>query len=310
MNILITGGAGFIGSHLIDKLIDSNNIICVDKLIFGDSNIKHLKNNKNFKFYNFDIINEDILDKIFKENNIDIVYHLAANSDIKKGGEYPDIDFNDTFLTTKSLLNVMKNNNVKKLFFASTSAVYGDKNEILNELTGDLRPISYYGSAKLASEAFISSYAYMNDFNVVVFRFPNVIGDRLTHGVIYDFINKLKNNPNELLILGNGKQCKPYIYVNDLVDAIIKFTKDFDSKYELYNISVEGLTTVDEIANIIIKEMNLENVNIKYSGDSVGWKGDVSKFRYDISKIMNKGYKPNYTSNEAVIKTVKDMLGD
>lgn len=309
MNILITGGAGFIGSHLINELINSNNIICADKLIFGDSNIRIFKNNKNFKFYNVDVSNETNLDLIFKENKIDIVYHLAANSDIKKGGEFPEIDFNDTLLTTKSLLNVMKNNNVKKLFFASTSAVYGDKNENLNEKTGDLRPISYYGGAKLASEALISSYAYMNDFNVVIFRFPNVIGSNLTHGVIYDFINKLKANPNELLILGNGKQCKPYIYVKDLVDAIIKFTSRFESRYELYNISVVGETTVDEIANIIIESMNLKNVNIKYTGSAVGWKGDVPKFKYDINKIISLGYKPNYTSNEAVKKTVLDMLG-
>jgi len=311
MNILITGGAGFIGSHLIDKLIENNKVICVDKLIFGKSNISHLLNNSNFKLYEIDSTNFDLLDEIFKNNSIDMVYHLAANSDIQKGALNPDIDFNDTFLTTKVLLDVMRKNNVKNLFFSSTSAVYGEKNEILNENTPGLRPVSYYGGAKLSSEALISSYAAMCDMNVMIFRFPNVIGPRLTHGVIFDFINKLKKNPKRLEILGNGLQCKPYIYVLDLVDAIIKMTKSMNKGIDLYNISVIGNgTTVNEIADIVVDEMKLKDVEYIYSGSDRGWKGDVPKFSYDITKILNTGWKPKYNSNEAVRKTVKDVLGE
>ena len=311
MNILITGGAGFIGSNLIRRLMNGNKIICVDKLIFGNSNIKYLLGHDDFKFYEIDAANEQALDKVFEENSIDMVYHLAANSDIRKGALNPAIDFNDTFLTTKVLLDVMRKNNVKNLFFASTSAVYGEKNELLNENTPGLSPVSYYGGAKLASEALISSYAAMCDMNVMIFRFSNVIGPSLTHGVIFDFINKLKNNPNELEILGNGLQCKPYIYVTDLIDAITRMTKYIEPGVDIYNISVLGNgTTVNEIADIVVDEMKLKNVNYKYSGSDRGWKGDVPKFSYDITKILSTGWEPKYNSNEAVRKTVKDVLGE
>jgi UDP-glucose 4-epimerase len=311
MNILVTGGAGFIGSNLIDELVINNKVICVDKLNYGMSNINHLLNNENFKFFGIDVTDYDALNEIFLNHQIDMVYHLAANSDIKQGVFGSEIDFKDTFLTTKVLLDVMKNNNVKNLFFSSTSAVYGDKKEVLNELTPDLRPVSYYGGAKLASEAFISSFTAMCDMNVVIFRFPNVIGKRLTHGVIFDFINKLKNDPKKLEILGNGLQCKPYIYVSDLVDAIIKLTKNIKPGIDIYNISVIGNgTTVNEIADIVVDEMKLENVKYEYTGSDRGWKGDVPKFSYDITKVLKTGWKPNYNSNEAVRKTVKDVLGE
>ena len=311
MNILITGGAGFIGSNLIDELIKSNKVICVDKLIFGDSNIKHLMNNKNFEFYQLDVANVEKLNEIFVNNKIDMVYHLAANSDIRKGAMNPNVDFNDTFLTTRAVLECMRRNNVKNLFFSSTSAVYGEKNEILNENTPDLRPTSYYGGAKLSSEVLISSYVSMCDMNALIFRFPNVIGKRLTHGVIFDFINKLKNNPNELEILGNGLQCKPYIYVSDLVDIIIKMANNIEGGMNIYNISVLGNgTTVNEIADIVVDEMKLKSVKYKYSGSDRGWKGDVPRFSYEITKILKTGWKPKYNSNEAVRKTVKDVLGE
>ncbi len=311
MNILITGGAGFIGSNLIDRLMNRNKIICVDKLIFGNSNIKHLLGHDDFKFYEIDVTNEDALNEVFKKNSIDIVYHFAANSDIRKGASNPAIDYNDTFLTTKVLLDVMRKNNVKDLVFASSSAVYGDKKEVLNENTPDLKPVSYYGGCKLASEALISSYAAMCDMNVVIFRFPNVIGPRLTHGVIYDFVEKLKKNPNELEILGNGLQCKPYIYITDLIDAILRLSQRIEKGVNIYNISVLGNgTTVNEIADIVTEEMNLKNVEYKYSGSDRGWKGDVPKFSYDITKILETGWEPKYTSNEAVRKTVKKVLGE
>lgn len=311
MNILVTGGAGFIGSNLIDKLLVNNKVICVDKLKYGMANINHLLDNNNFKLCGIDVTDEDALNEIFLEFQIDMVFHLAANSDIQKGALDSEIDYHDTFLTTKVLLDVMKKNKVKNLFFASTSAVYGEKSGKLNEITPDLRPVSYYGGAKLASEAIISSYAAMEDMNVMIFRFPNVVGPRLTHGVIFDFIEKLKKNPNELEILGNGLQCKPYIYVLDLVDAIIKMTKNINRGIELYNISVIGNgTKVNEIADIVVEEMNLKNVKYKYSGSDRGWKGDVPEFSYDITKILNTGWKPNYNSNEAVRKTVKDVLGE
>lgn len=311
MNILVAGGAGFIGSHLIDKLLENGNtVVCADKLVMGDKNIQHLKGNPNFTFYEMELANQDNVDRLFEENKIDAVYHLAANSDIQKGGREPDIDFNDTLLTTRALLEGMRKNNVKNLFFASTSAIYGDmKDQVLDEKTGGVKPASYYGGAKLASEALIYSYTNMNDMNVVIFRFPNVIGPRLTHGVIFDFIKKLQKNPKELEILGDGTQCKPYIYVLDLVEAITYLTKKFKPGAEVYNISVESDgTTVTKIADTVVDVLGLKNVEYKYTGGKIGWKGDVPRFQYDISKVLSTGWKPKHTSDEAVRQTVEDVV--
>lgn len=311
MNILVAGGAGFIGSHLIDSLLSTgNNVICVDKLIMGKQNIEHMSSCKNFTFYEMDLVNQDELDRVFSLENIDVVYHLAANSDIQKGGKEPNIDFNDTLLTTRTLLESMRKHNVKKLFFSSTSAVYGEMPDVeLKETTGGLMPVSYYGGAKLASEALISSYVSMCDMSAVIFRFPNVIGPRLTHGAVFDFIRKLRKNPNELEILGNGTQCKPYIYVLDLVEAIVKLTAEFNSGETVYNISVNSPgTTVTHIAEIVVEELGLKNVNFSYTGGDRGWKGDVPRFSYDISKILSTGWNPKYTSDEAVRQTVKDAV--
>lgn len=313
MIVLVAGGAGFIGSHLIERLLDEGNtILCVDKLIMGDQNIKHLLGKEKFKFYNLELANQRDVDRIFAENQIDVIYHFAANSDIRKGGKEPLIDFNNTFLTTRAILEGMRKANVKKIFFASTSAVYGDMPNVeLKETTGGLMPVSYYGGAKLASEALISSYVSMCDMSAVIFRFPNVIGPRLTHGVIFDFIRKLRINPRELEILGNGKQCKPYIYVSDLVEAIVKLTKVFMQGEAVYNISVtsEG-STVTRIAEIVVEELGLNDVVFKYTGGDRGWKGDVPRFNYDISKVLSTGWKPKYTSDEAVRQTVKVAVAE
>ena len=170
-------------------------------------------------------------------------------------------------------------------------------------------PVSYYGGAKLASEALIASYASMCDMAAAIFRFPNVIGPRLTHGVIYDFIRKLRENPKELEILGNGTQCKPYIYVTDLVEAIMMRTERLKPGETIYNISVRSAgTTVTRIAEIVVEEMGLNNVTFRYTGGDRGWKGDVPKFTYDISKILATGWKPKFTSDEAVRQTVRDAM--
>lgn len=311
MNILVAGGAGFIGSHLIDALInEGHRVICADKLIMGDNNIAHLKDNKQFRFYNLELTDQNLVDHLLISEKIDAVYHMAANSDIQKGGKEPSIDFNDTLLTTRTLLEGMRKASIKKLFFASTSAVYGEMLDVeLNETTGGLMPVSYYGGAKLASEALISSYVSMCDMSAVIFRFPNVIGPRLTHGVIFDFIKKLRRNPKELEIFGNGTQCKPYIYVLDLIDAIIKLTQDWTQGEIVYNISVNSDgTTVNRIADIIVEELDLQDVTYNYTGGDRGWKGDVPRFSYDISKVLSTGWAPKHTSDEAVRETVRDAI--
>lgn len=313
MNVLVAGGAGFIGSHLIDGLLaQGHRVICADKLIMSKKNIEHLTEIPDFRFYKTELADQKNVDRIFSENEIDIVYHLAANSDIQKSGKEPSVDFNDTLLTTRALLEGMRKYDVKKIFFASTSAVYGEMPDVeLSETTGGLMPVSYYGGAKLASEALISSYVSMSDMSAVIFRFPNVIGPRLTHGVIFDFIRRLRENPSELRILGDGTQCKPYIYVLDLVEAILKLTKSFEPGEVVYNLSVNSPgTTVTRIAEIVVEELGLKDVRFNYTGGDRGWKGDVPRFSYNISKVLATGWRPNHTSDEAVRQTVKDAIKD
>jgi UDP-glucose 4-epimerase len=301
MNVLVAGGAGFIGSHLIDRLIErGHSVVVADNLCLGKKElIKCHFANPEFKFYELDIANNVKLNGIFEKHGFDRIYHLAANSDIQKGGKDPDIDIRDTFETTLSILRSMRRYGVKELLFSSTSAVYGDKQKLLTEITGDLKPVSYYGGAKLASEAFISSFAAMCDISVNVIRFPNVVGHRLTHGAIYDFIAKLKRDPKELEILGDGNQEKPYIHVADLVEAIL-FLPFGCIGVSVYNAGVETATTVRRIADIVCEEMGLTDVKYNFTGGTVGWKGDVAKFQYDLSKIHAAGWTAKHTSDEAV----------
>lgn len=311
MNILITGGAGFIGAHLCRQLLkQGNRIVCVDNFALGSrNNVEDILKNPYFSLIEGDASQIDFLDSIMAQNETEMVFHMAANSDIQKSAISPEIDFVNTFSTTYSVLEAMRRNKIKKLFFASTSAVYGEKTGcMLSENTGDLSPISYYGGAKFASEAFISSYSYMNDFDVTIFRFPNVIGPGLTHGVIFDFIRKLKHDSTRLEILGDGTQRKPYLYVMDLVDAIQKVSLSGEKGVHIYNIGVEDATTVKEIADMVCKKMGCNGVQYLYTGGNRGWKGDVPQFQYDLTKIHKWGWYPQYTSHEAVEKTLDSVL--
>ena len=307
MNVLVTGGAGFIGSHVVDMLINKGDAVTVIDNMSQCNNLCHLNGNPKLNVIKTDLNDPSELKDLMK--NIDTVYHLAANSDIRCGGQNPDLDFKNTLLTTKNVLDAMVFNNIKKIFFSSTSAVYGNRPGIsLKEDIGGLAPVSYYGAAKLASEAFISSYAHMNDMNALIFRFPNVIGPRLTHGVIFDFIRKLKDDSKKLEILGDGKQVKEYIHVHDLVSAIATVPISSDLKVDVFNVGTESTTSVKQIADIVCDAMNHKNVEYVFTGGNIGWRGDVPTFRYDISKIKKTGWKCRYSSTEAVRKTLSDLI--
>lgn len=311
MKILVAGGAGFIGSNLIDALLaEGNQVVCVDNFFIGTKeNIAHLREDARFKFYEQDLCDLDELKKIFEAEKVDYVFHLAANSDIQASAANPIIEYKNTYSTTFNILECMRLYGVKKLFFASTSAVYGEKmGEHVGENTTSLEPISYYGGAKLGSEGMISAYSYMNDMQVLTFRFPNVIGPRLTHGVIFDFMKRLKDDPTQLKILGDGTQSKPYIYVTDLVDAMVQFMETGKQGVTLYNVGVESQTSVTRIADIVCECMGLTGIPYHYTGGKGGWKGDVPKFQYDLQKIHNAGWSAKYTSDEAVRLTVENVL--
>ena len=310
MKALIAGGAGFIGSHLTDALLKKgNSVVCVDNFFIGTRrNIEHLQGEPGFTFYEQDLTELDAVMKIFEAEKPDYVFHLAANSDIQASAGDPMIEYKNTYSTTFVLLECMRRTGVKKLFFSSTSAVYGDlMGKEVSEDAVALKPISYYGGAKLGSEGIISSYAYMNDMEVLIFRFPNVIGPRLTHGVIFDFVNRLKEDPSHLRILGDGTQSKPYIYVLDLVDAIVRFM-DVPKGVTLYNVGVETQTSVTRIAEIVCEKMGLAGIPFEYTGGRGGWKGDVPVFAYNLDKIHSTGWAASMTSNEAVAQTVRDVL--
>ena len=311
MKALVIGGAGFIGSHLCEALLEAGHeVVCLDNFSLGNKdNLRQVQDKEKFTLYALDASEGESLRAAFREIQPDYVFHLAANSDIRASAENPSVEYKNTYTTTYQILQCMREFGVKRLFFASTSAVYGDKRDVLlDENTPNLAPVSYYGAAKLGSEALLSAYSYMNDLSTLVFRFPNVIGPHLTHGAVYDFIHKLKNNPKELEILGDGRQTKPYIYVKDLIRAIMFFMDKVPQGVTIYNAGVEGASSVTGMADIICEEMGLHDVAYHYTGGEGGWKGDVPRFNYCLDKIHQAGWKAELNSDEAVRKTVQDVL--
>jgi UDP-glucose 4-epimerase len=194
----------------------------------------------------------------------------------------------------------MRRHDVRRLFFASTSAIFGEAHAILHEDYGPLQPISFYGASKLAAEAYISTYAHLFAMSVVVLRFPNVVGERATHGVIYDFLRKLDKNPHELEVLGDGNQNKPYLYVTDLVDAIFAAWEKSSGSLSVYHAAGLGSTSVREIAEIVLAAAGRPGTAIRYTGGDRGWPGDVPQFRYDISRLQALGWQPTRHSTDAV----------
>ena len=312
MRVMVAGGAGFIGSNLIDALLEAgHSVVCVDNYFIGTkANIAHLHGREDFTFYEEDLSDREAVERIFEKEKIDFVYHMAANSDIQASAGAPEVEYRNTYTTTFNILEGMRKNGVKGLFFCSTSAVYGDaQGAHVDENYAPLRPISYYGGCKLGCEGIISAYTYMNDMHTMMFRFPNVIGPRLTHGAVYDFIRKLKADPTRLEILGDGHQCKPYLYVGDLVACIMQYTKDVPAGLTVYNVGGESQSTVTGIAQIVCREMGLKDVTFTYTGGRGGWKGDVPAFAYNLDKIHAAGWHASMSSDEAVAQTVRDVIG-
>jgi UDP-glucose 4-epimerase len=308
MKCFVTGGAGFIGSHLVDKILSQGHDVTVfDDLSSGKKEfIGHHYDNEHFLFIKADLINKRRIEKEIKGH--DVVFHIAANPDVRSGADDPSIAEKD-IKVTYNLLDAMRTQNVKKIVFSSSSVIYGETPEKpLPENYGPLLPISVYGAAKLAGEGLISSFAHTFDMQAWIYRFANVVGIRGTHGVIVDFINKLRKNPHELEILGDGQQKKPYLYVTECVDGMLYGFNHADDQINVFNLGVNSTTQVTRIGELVLEEMGLENVNFNYTGGKRGWKGDVPHFQFDISKIGNLGWKPSLSSDEAIQKAIKDVL--
>jgi len=310
MNILITGGAGFIGSHLADALLAAGHrVTAVDDLSCGrEANIDHLGGHPQFQFLKLDVCDEPALSEVFANGSFATVFHMVANSDIQAGANQLDLDLNRTFLTTFAVLRAMKQFGVRQLVFASTSAVYGELAGPLREDAGPLFPISFYGAAKLASEAFVSAWVGNFGIQAWIARFPNVVGERTTHGVVFDFINRLTADPKRLTILGDGKQCKPYLYVKDLVEGMFFIWERSKEPLNYFNLGVGSDTTVRRIAEIVVEEMCLRDVEFSFTGGDRGWVGDVPRFQYDLGKVHKLGWQARRTSDEAIRLAVQAEL--
>ncbi|MBU4190019.1 MAG: NAD-dependent epimerase/dehydratase family protein [Candidatus Thermoplasmatota archaeon] len=306
-NVLVTGGAGFIGSHLVDRLTENNNVTVYDNLSSGKKKfLSQYFGKKNFSFVEADLLDMEKLKNAMK--NQDFVFHLAANPDISLGTRKTDTDLRQGTIATYNVLESMRINNVKNIGFSSSSAVFGEAKIIPTpEDYGPMMPISLYGASKLACEGLITAYSDMFDMNAWIFRFANITGDRSTHGVVLDFINKLKKNPNELEILGDGKQKKSYLFVGECVDGMI-FATEKSNKINIFNLGCEDWIDVKRIAEIVVEEMKLRDTKFKYTGGSKGWVGDVPLMMLSIEKIKKRGWRPKLNSEEVVRKTAKLLL--
>jgi len=310
-NVMVTGGAGFIGCYLCEALLDKGmKVICVDNLQRGnENNIHPLMKNSEFKFINQDATDQKALEDVMEQYKIDFVFHLAANTDLWESMRDPEIEHINTFLTTKALVNAMKAKGVKDLFFSSTSAIYGEQTGEGFKEDDKLFPISYYGAAKMASEAYIYAFAHMNDFNALIFRFSNIIGGKMTHGVIRDFILRLNETPDHLDVRGNGYQTKPYCHVTELIRAIMMLAGT-TTGIQILNVGATTCTNVRFIASTVVNEMGLTGIPINYEDQSIGWKGDVAFYEYNVDKANTLGWKTEMTSDETIKLTVKELVSE
>ena len=311
MRVLVTGGAGFIGSHLCEALVErGDEVLCVDNLSLGrEENVAHLRQGPHFQFVKLDVLDPAGMDALLAGAGCEAVFHLAANSDIRRGSQDRQVDLQATFHSTLAVLEAMLRHGVRRIVFASTSAVFGDARQVLDEDFGPLRPVSFYGAGKLAAEAYLLAFVHQFGWRAVVLRFPNVVGPRSTHGAVHDFIGRLREDPGRLVVLGDGSQTKPYLYVGDLVRAMLLAFDRAGAPLDVYHVAGEGQTLVGQIARIVIEEMGLEGIPIEYSGGSVGWVGDVPVFQYDTSRIRRLGFAHRYDSTAAVRLAVRKILG-
>lgn len=313
MKYFVTGGAGFIGAHLVNRLLDqtSGSVTVFDNFStgrrwhFGD----RVRNPR------LRIVEGNCQDQAAVAAAVaghDLVFHLASNSDIARAATDPDVDFANGTLLTRNVLEAMRKTGVRRIVFTSGSGVYGEvPPRPIPEDFDRMIPVSTYGACKLACEALISAYSFMFDLQGIVFRFANVVGPQQTHGVAYDFLCRLAKDPSQLLIYGDGTQSKPYIHVDDVLDAFLLITgRDDRPGYQYYNVASEDFLTVSEIADLVVERMGLAGVRYNYTGGSRGWKADVPLYRLDTAKIRAQGWANRRSSRAAVTAAVDSMLAD
>ncbi len=298
--ILITGGAGFIGSHLADRLAAKNKLIILDNLVSSTKEyITPLLVQENVEFVYGDVGDTTFLNKILKD--VDLVCHFAADPDVRNSTLTPFTNFNQNVVSTLLLLEQMRLHCITEIMFASSGGtVYGDHPIMPTPETAPLNPISPYGATKAACEMYLAAYAGSYNFTATALRFANVIGPRSNHGIIYDFYHKLAKNPKKLEILGNGQQRKSYIYITDCIDASIIATKATKTGYNPVNIGVTEQVTATDIGTAVAKSMNLVDVDFSYTGGERGWTGDVPIMQMSYQKLSDLGWAPQYSTYDAI----------
>lgn len=312
---IIVGGAGFIGSHFCDRLLsekETERLTIYDNFSSGrEWHYQHHVSDKRFQVIRGDVKNLAALTKAMAGH--DTVIHLASNPDIARAAREPDIDFREGTQLTQNVVEAMRVSGASRILYASGSGVYGDLGELaVQEDHGPLVPTSTYGASKLAGEALISSYSFMFGINGFVFRFGNVVGPRQTHGVGFDFTRRLLEDPTQLRILGDGKQCKSYIYVTDVVNAVLMADRNCKKTYEAFNVATGDYITVHEIADIALECLAFKSSSVKYcfTGGDRGWKGDVPIVKLNTDRIRSLGWARTKSSHEAIKAAILAMIPD
>ncbi len=305
---VVTGGAGFIGSHLVDTLVaQGNEVLVIDSLSAGrrETIARHIDSNK-VRFKKADLLDDGWQDSI---QGADRLFHLAADPDVRQSAANPDPTMQNNIVATYRVLEAMRLHDVPEIVFTSTSTVYGEAKVIPTpEDYTPLEPISVYGASKLACEALISAYCHSFGMKSWNFRFANIVGERSGHGVITDFIRKLRTNPAELEILGDGRQAKSYLEVHECIAAMLFATGKARGTVNTFNIGSEDWIDVKTIAEIIIGEMHLTGTKLRFTGGERGWIGDVPRMQLSVERIKGLRWKPQLGSKESVRIAVKDLL--
>jgi UDP-glucose 4-epimerase len=312
MNIVVSGGAGFIGSTLVDRLLSSGNAVTViDNLSGGDrSFLAHHRDSPRFRLVELDVRQTNRLIAAMGAD-VDLVFHLAANADIARGVEDPTLDFEHSIVATFSMLQAMRHHGIKRLLYTSGSGVYGDLGlTYVSESHGPLEPVSMYGASKLAAEGLVSAFIHLYDMQAWILRPANIIGPRATHGVVFDFMKRLKKDPTQLRILGDGKQSKAYLHVDDVIDAFLLVQRKAKGQVNFFNLSSTSFITVNRIADLVIRGMRLSKVKRTHTAGKIGWKGDVPVIRLRNTRIAKLGWRPKYDSAGAVKATIAALLAD
>jgi UDP-glucose 4-epimerase len=308
MRCAVTGGAGFIGSHLVDALVRrGDEVVVIDSLRSGFvANLREHLDTGRIRF-----LRNDLLEEGWQESfsGLDRVYHLAADPDVRQSAVTPASQVRQNIVATCRVLEAMRTSGVPEIIFTSTSTVYGDASVIPTpEDYTPMKPISVYGATKLACEALICSYCHSFPIRAWVYRFANIIGQRSTHGVIWDFIRKLRDDGKSLEILGDGKQSKSYLEVGACVEAMLFAADHSGEAFNVFNIGSEDWVDVTTIADLVVQEMGLPDVKYRFTGGERGWIGDVPRMQLSVARMRSLGWKPTIGSRESVRLAVSSML--